>query len=92
MKYKYQRKYNWRRRGLNVEEATNLIETIKYCQICGKINPILHLDHDHKSGRIRGVLCHQCNRALGFFKDDPQLLRKAADYLEVDKNGRIVYN
>lgn len=40
------------------------------------------LDHDHRTGQIRGVLCSQCNLGLGHFGDDPNKLRTAADYLE----------
>jgi hypothetical protein len=55
------------------------------CAIClgnetyGKAMPV---DHDHTTGKVRGLLCHECNRALGIMKDDPALLRAAADYLE----------
>ncbi len=42
----------------------------------------LQLDHCHGTGAIRGMLCTHCNRALGLFKDDPRVLRAAADYLE----------
>lgn len=41
----------------------------------------LHVDHCHKSGKIRGLLCHHCNLALGHFKDSENLLRKAIKYL-----------
>lgn len=40
------------------------------------------VDHCHITGKIRGLLCHRCNRAMGLLKDDPLLLRKAAAYLE----------
>jgi len=42
----------------------------------------LHLDHDHVTGRIRGMLCGPCNKALGLLGDDPVNLRAALDYLE----------
>jgi hypothetical protein len=42
----------------------------------------LHIDHDHATGVVRGVLCNDCNLGLGRFRDEPALLRKAADYLE----------
>jgi hypothetical protein len=40
------------------------------------------LDHDHASGEIRGVLCGQCNSGLGWFKDNIEVMEKAAAYLE----------
>ncbi len=43
-----------------------------------------HADHDHSSGKPRKILCSVCNRGLGFFKDNPSLLREAAMYLESD--------
>jgi hypothetical protein len=46
-------------------------------------------DHDHTTGMIRGVLCHRCNTALGWFKDDPTLISKALDYLQNANTGRI---
>ena len=41
------------------------------------------VDHNHITGKIRGLLCNQCNRAIGMLKDDAALLRKAADYLDI---------
>lgn len=42
----------------------------------------LNLDHCHKTGKARALLCHNCNRGLGLFQDNPTYLRSAADYLE----------
>ncbi|MDP4501044.1 endonuclease domain-containing protein [Nonomuraea turcica] len=61
------------------------------CAICGDNQEILHVDHDHAccptKGKscgqcVRQLLCQWCNRAIGMFKDDPKLLRAAADYVE----------
>jgi Recombination endonuclease VII len=50
------------------------------CIICG--NPATVVDHDHRTGHIRGALCHPCNAGLGFFRDDPTLLELAALYVQ----------
>lgn len=42
----------------------------------------IHLDHDHGTGAVRGLLCHDCNISLGYSRDDPSTLRRLADYLE----------
>lgn len=58
----------------------------KRCAICRSDDPNRKthwlLDHDHATKKIRGVLCHNCNVMLGFAKDDPKMLRTAANYLE----------
>lgn len=45
----------------------------------------LAVDHDHASGKIRALLCDRCNTALGNMRDDPALLRAAADYIEAHR-------
>lgn len=51
------------------------------CEICGEAGKIC-LDHCHAKGHFRGWLCNRCNLILGHAKDDPELLRKLAAYLE----------
>ena len=89
----YQREWHLQRKfNLTGEEYAELLNRQGGgCAICGKKETHtyrsgklkdLSVDHDHKTGAIRGLLCVCCNRAVGYLNDDPQLLRKAADYLE----------
>lgn len=45
----------------------------------------LAVDHNHDSGKIRGLLCQRCNMGLGYFRDNDRLLNLAADYLQSHK-------
>lgn len=76
---------NWLRRqyGITVEEYDVLSASQNNCcAICGETPPgNLHVDHDHETGDVRGLLCRQCNTGLGLFREDVALLRKATDYL-----------
>jgi hypothetical protein len=57
------------------------------CAICGADNPrrvnqkYFHVDHNHVTGEIRGLLCHHCNAGIGFLDDDPERLEAATKYL-----------
>lgn len=56
------------------------------CRICGSVElekkkKVLSIDHDHKTGKVRGILCNKCNQGLGMFKDSSSLLTSAIDYL-----------
>jgi hypothetical protein len=51
------------------------------CQICGGYQR-LSIDHDHNTGKVRGLLCSPCNIGLGGFKDNPHSLTKAIEYLK----------
>jgi hypothetical protein len=60
------------------------------CKICYSLNPgaskrFFSVDHDHGTGKIRGILCHGCNAGLGMFKDNQASLIAAAKYLEEAK-------
>ncbi|QBP05798.1 putative integration and excision endonuclease VII [Synechococcus phage S-B28] len=72
--------------GLSEKDYTILFEKQQgRCKICGKENPDdyhgLCVDHDHKTGKVRGLLCHNCNSALGNFYDNVDYLLSAVDYL-----------
>lgn len=76
----YQKKYRYK---LLEEEYINLISN-ENCMICGKNfeeGEQKCIDHDHKDGKVRGILCHSCNRGLGNFKDSQDFLEKAIIYL-----------
>lgn len=54
------------------------------CAICGADDPGPRgfvVDHDHATGRVRGMLCVKCNTGIGLLRDDPALLRRALEYL-----------
>lgn len=61
------------------------VEQKGLCKICQKIPSgrwdELCIDHDHVTGKVRGLICHNCNVGIGNFFDDPLLLEKAAEYL-----------
>jgi hypothetical protein len=50
------------------------------CKICNEHKSLV-VDHCHKTGAVRGLLCSQCNRAMGLFQDDPNRLQSAVAYL-----------
>jgi len=73
------------RRGITPEQLVDQFERQECCcAICKQEVALMDsaIDHNHETGEFRGVLCRQCNRALGMFKDSPTVLRNALDYLE----------
>lgn len=88
--YGRNREYAWRNAHgieLSWDDYLALRETQDAkCGICqrseGDLAKNLAVDHDHETGRIRGLLCDDCNIAIGRFKDSPELLRRALNYLK----------
>jgi hypothetical protein len=71
-----------RRYGIGAADVERLIEKQGgACAICGRPDPD-HVDHDHVSGKVRGVLCFNCNGGLGQFRDDIDTLQSAVRYLD----------
>lgn len=86
-----------RRRKFKItEEELRELSEVHECEICGAAvawhkkrsggrrtpTGTVHIDHCHGTGRVRGVLCGPCNRAIGLFKDNPATLWKAIVYLQ----------
>ena len=78
--------------GLTVDEYSRILQAQGgVCALCeGAPTPriSLHVDHDHGTGEIRGLLCVRCNNALGLFREDPDLLKRAARYVTTDARHR----
>jgi len=69
--------------GLSQQDYEQLLFSQQgLCCICNTQLENLNIDHCHTTGKIRGLLCKECNLALGLFKDNPTSLRKAALYIE----------
>jgi Autographiviridae endonuclease VII len=72
--------------GITADDVDALIE--KQCGKCAICEGVparaegWHVDHDHATSRIRGVLCQRCNHGIGLLDEDPARLRAAAEYLE----------
>lgn len=68
-----------------------LVSQNNACAICGTMKPggrgVFQVDHDHASGRIRGLLCYQCNAALGYAHDDPGVLESLASYVRINRQS-----
>jgi len=66
--------------GITIEQAEEMWASP--CDICGFFEDgTMVIDHCHGSGGVRGTLCHPCNLSIGHFRDDPELLENAAQYL-----------
>ena len=70
------------RYGISINEVRRLWK--QPCGICGR-KAKMEIDHDHKTGIVRGPLCNRCNGALGHFMDSEDLLKRAIKYLRKGK-------
>jgi hypothetical protein len=67
------------------------------CAICKKVPDVtrkrggLHVDHDHVTEKVRGLLCESCNQGLGFFKDSATALQSAINYLRAPPAGLVTF-
>lgn len=73
----------FRKYGITPCDFTRMrIERGDRCDVCGTVYPKLAIDHDHETGRVRGLLCLNCNTGLGQFRDSVELLNAAIRYLD----------
>lgn len=86
-KNKHKERYLKKKYNLTLEERSKLLKSQNNCcAICGynkleNENKFPVIDHCHNTGKIRGILCANCNIGLGMFKDEIDLLEKAISYL-----------
>ena len=90
-KYALQKRY-----GISLDDFEKMVSAQDgKCAICG-LDPstveisaathrTLHVDHDHSTGRVRGLLCNGCNRAIGLLNESPAKARNLAAYLEANR-------
>ena len=83
--YQTYRKYNMY--GITRENYVSLIENqenkCKICEVEFITENDIRIDHNHDTNKVRGLLCHSCNVAIGHMKDDVTLLKKAIEYLSL---------
>jgi len=76
--------------GMTIEEYEKMLkEQNGKCAICKSRNNngnSLHVDHNHTTGKIRGLLCHKCNTALGIVNESKTILLSMISYLEKENN------
>lgn len=86
------REWCWKQQGIKITfEEYNKLFVMQYgkCSICkvhqNNLKRTLVVDHDHKNGKIRGLLCQNCNTALGHAKESISILESMIHYLREDK-------
>jgi hypothetical protein len=76
--------------GITMKQKQQMIrKQSNQCSICGKelctlLNDVSKacIDHNHTTGKIRGILCHSCNKGVGLLQDSPEILQNAINYLQ----------
>jgi len=97
--YEYRNKKRKEKYWEDPEKARREWETYKYgvckedfdyqeCWVCGSVDRLC-IDHCHKSGKTRGLLCSKCNSALGLFEDDTERLKMAIKYLKTNPHFQL---
>lgn len=86
---KYRSSYLKRKYNITLDDYNRMVnEQNNLCKVCGKPgdesnkNSVLHIDHCHSTGRVRGLLCDNCNRALGMVKEDIVILEALINYIK----------
>jgi hypothetical protein len=79
--------------GVNADDYEVMAEAQGWaCAVCEREDErerqdggdfVLSVDHDHETGRVRQLLCHRCNTAIGLLRDDPKLADRIAEYLRL---------
>ena len=74
--------------GMSLKDREDMIKNQNYkCKICKKsLKEYSAVDHDHKTGKIRSLLCRKCNLGLGAAKDSVEILENMVKYLEIHEN------
>lgn len=87
------REYDWKAQGIDLThtEYLHMLDQQQHqCAVCNdacSTGKDLAVDHNHTTGKVRGLLCARCNRALGGFRDNLWLLSRAIEYLLRNTKG-----
>jgi hypothetical protein len=90
-----ERRRTLRKYGLTDDDWARMVaRQDNRCAICRTDKPggrgeLWHIDHDHVTGRVRGLLCHGCNVGIGNFRDDPDLMLAAVEYIRSSRADAV---
>jgi hypothetical protein len=90
--YKRIRNYHLKRNyNININELNDMVlKQNNKCKICKNELKKLHIDHNHKTNKVRGILCEKCNLALGLFQENISIILNAAEYLKQDQSSNNI--